>query len=121
MNYLNSLFLFSSYKLSPFIYTMKLSILVLFTSLTLLVESKSLDLSEYNLCTVQGDETDCNFACQEMVQGKGNCIFDKCYCTEKTEVGQCEEDDHEACDALCQDMSSTLIGFCMDGQCNCIT
>lgn len=83
--------------------------------------TKSLDLSEYGLCSVQGDSSECAFACQEMVQGRGNCIFDKCYCTEKAEIGQCEDDDHETCDALCQDMSSTLIGFCMDGQCNCIT
>lgn len=83
--------------------------------------AKSLDLSEYGLCDVQGDASDCAFACQEMVQGRGNCIFNKCYCTEKAEIGKCEDDDHETCDALCQDMSPTLIGFCMDDQCNCIT
>ncbi|EPB82036.1 hypothetical protein HMPREF1544_11240 [Mucor circinelloides 1006PhL] len=78
--------------------------------------AKSLDLSEYELCQTQGDSSDCAFACQEMVQGRGNCIFNKCYCTEKAEIGKCEDDDHESCDALCQDMSPSLIGFCMDDQ-----
>ncbi|KAI8387010.1 hypothetical protein BD560DRAFT_486560 [Blakeslea trispora] len=84
-------------------------------------ESIQHDLSDYKLCEVPGDSSDCEFACQEMVQGRGNCIFGNCYCTEETEIGKCEDDDHESCDALCQDMSPSLIGFCMDDQCNCIS
>lgn len=83
--------------------------------------AKALNLGDYDLCQVQGDSSDCAFACQEMIQGRGSCIFNKCYCTEKTEIGKCEDDDHESCDALCQDMSSDLIGFCMDSQCSCIS
>ncbi|KAI8984382.1 hypothetical protein BDF20DRAFT_833891 [Mycotypha africana] len=84
--------------------------------------TKSIELSDYALCKQQGDSADCNFACSNFVpDSRGNCIFNKCYCTEQTEIGKCEEDDHESCDALCQDMSPSFIGFCMDDQCNCIT
>ncbi|KAF1807596.1 hypothetical protein V8B55DRAFT_1467110 [Mucor lusitanicus] len=100
---------------------MKLSTVLAVSYMMVCVRAKSLDLSEYGLCQTQGDSSDCAFACQEMVQGRGNCIFNKCYCTEKAEIGKCEDDDHESCDALCQDMSPSLIGFCMDDQCNCIT
>lgn len=103
-----STFILLSYMMATLVYTNK-------------VNAKSLDLSEYGLCDTQGDSSDCAFACQEMIQGRGNCIFNKCYCTEKAEIGKCEDDNHESCDALCQDMSPSLIGFCMDDQCNCIT
>jgi hypothetical protein len=103
-----STFILFSYVIATLLYTNK-------------ADAKALDLSEYGLCDTQGDSSDCAFACQEMMQGKGNCIFNKCYCTEKTEIGKCEDDNHESCDALCQDMSPSLIGFCMDDQCNCIT
>ncbi|KAI7905531.1 uncharacterized protein BX663DRAFT_558943 [Cokeromyces recurvatus] len=96
------------------------SVISLFSTLMILLyqttETKSLDLSEYGLCNVQGDSSECAFACQEIVQGRGSCIFNKCYCTEMTEIGKCEDDNHESCDALCQDMSPDLIGFCMDDQ-----
>lgn len=106
-----------------FFFIMKASIIIasLVCLFTTTVNAKALDLSDYNLCQIQGDSSDCAFACQEMVQGRGACIFNKCYCTEKSEIGKCDDDDHESCDALCQDMSSTLIGFCMDGQCSCIS
>ncbi|KAI8378212.1 hypothetical protein EDC96DRAFT_493961 [Choanephora cucurbitarum] len=93
----------------------------LLSSQSNLVDAKTLDLSDYGLCEVAGDSSDCQFACQEMIQGRGSCIFNKCYCTEKAEIGKCEDDDHESCNALCQDMSPSLVGFCMDDQCNCIS
>ncbi|KAI9279147.1 hypothetical protein BY458DRAFT_488114 [Sporodiniella umbellata] len=92
--------------------------LVLFFSQTTF--AKTLDLSEYDLCKIQGDSSECTIACQDIANGRGSCIFNKCYCTEKAEIGRCEDDDHESCDALCQDISSELIGFCMDSQCSCI-
>ncbi|KAI8080128.1 uncharacterized protein B0P05DRAFT_540087 [Gilbertella persicaria] len=107
-----------STKIVLYMFTTMSALLLSQSSMT---EAKSLDLSDYGLCEEPGNSSDCEFACRELVQGRGNCIFNKCYCTEKAEIGKCEDDDHESCDALCQDMSPSLVGFCMDDQCNCIT
>ncbi|KAI8982552.1 hypothetical protein BDB01DRAFT_835993 [Pilobolus umbonatus] len=95
----------------------------LFTILTIAItttQAATVNLSDYGLCEIPGDSSDCAFACHEMYQARGNCILNKCYCTEKSEVGHCEYDNHEICDSLCQEMSPDLIGFCMDDQCNCL-
>lgn len=101
-------------KTSTLIY---IAVATLFTSRS---TANLLDLSDYGLCEVPGDVSDCAFACHEMVKGEGNCVFNKCYCTDKPEAGKCEDDDHETCDAFCQELSGDYDGFCMDNQCSCL-
>jgi hypothetical protein len=74
-----------------------------------------------SLCSIESNSSDCDFACQEMQQGRGICIYNQCYCTDDVEFGRCEDDNHETCDALCQDMSADLVGFCMGDQCSCLS
>ncbi|KAI8377987.1 uncharacterized protein BYT42DRAFT_572387 [Radiomyces spectabilis] len=77
-------------------------------------------LSDRGLCTIEGDSTDCALACSEMTEGNGICVYDRCYCTD-TGIGNCDDNNHEGCDAICQDLSESLIGFCMDNRCNCLS
>ncbi|KAI9496779.1 hypothetical protein BDB00DRAFT_869005 [Zychaea mexicana] len=80
------------------------------------------ELSGTGLCEVEGDSTGCAEACSMLEQGNnGICVYDNCYCTD-VDLSSCNnEEDHEVCDSVCQDMgSNNLIGFCMDGQCSCL-
>ena len=80
------------------------------------------ELSDSGLCAIEGDSTDCAQACSMLDQGQnGVCIYDSCYCTDVDMTSCYDDDDHEACDSVCEDMSSNLIGFCMNGQCSCLS
>ncbi|KAI8884380.1 hypothetical protein K501DRAFT_284877 [Backusella circina FSU 941] len=80
----------------------------------------ALQLPDTNLCN--SNSYKCDLGCMKaLVGGRGICIHDQCYCTDEMEFGKCEDDNHEMCDALCQDLSSDLIGFCMGEQCNCLS
>ncbi|ORY95328.1 hypothetical protein BCR43DRAFT_492812 [Syncephalastrum racemosum] len=88
-----------------------------FCTLTAAVEP----LHHTGLCTIADeDSTACADACEQVMDGNGICIYDTCYCTD-VGIGSCEDYNHEGCDAICQEMSSNLIGFCNEGQCNCLS
>lgn len=82
-----------------------------------------LELKDTGLCDIQDDSSACSSACSMMDNDNTNgiCIYRTCYCTDDSGLDICEDDDHESCDAYCQEMSSNLLGFCMDGQCSCLS
>lgn len=81
-----------------------------------------LELKDTGLCDIQGDSSACSSACSMMdSDNNGICIYRTCYCTDDVGLDICEDDDHESCDAYCQEMSPNLLGFCMDGQCSCLS
>lgn len=80
----------------------------------------AIELNASGLCAIEGDSSECAEACSLWMQGNGICIYESCYCTD-VGIGSCQDENHEGCDAICQEMSSNLIGFCMDGQCSCLS
>ncbi|KAI7851520.1 hypothetical protein BDC45DRAFT_515965 [Circinella umbellata] len=80
------------------------------------------ELSNSGLCAIEGDSTDCAQACSMLDEGQsGVCIYDSCFCADIEMTSCYGDDDHEACDSVCEDMSSSLIGLCMNGQCSCLS
>ncbi|SAM03615.1 hypothetical protein [Absidia glauca] len=64
----------------------------------------------------------CQDACASQKQWEDNngmCVFDRCYCTD-VGVGTCQDNNHEGCDAICQNLSLDWVGVCSDGDCHCV-
>ncbi|KAI9321360.1 hypothetical protein BX666DRAFT_2023502 [Dichotomocladium elegans] len=96
-------------------------ILIIFT---ISLVSYAYEMRDTGLCAIEGDSTGCTTACRMLDYGdNGICVDDSCYCTDLDEgADACEDDDHEKCDAVCQRMApSNFVGFCMDGQCSCLS
>ncbi|KAI8089885.1 uncharacterized protein BX664DRAFT_334152 [Halteromyces radiatus] len=49
----------------------------------------------------------------------GMCVMDECYCTD-VGIGDCRDNNHEGCDAICQQLSLDWIGVCSNGGCHCL-
>ncbi|KAI8143724.1 hypothetical protein BJV82DRAFT_83143 [Fennellomyces sp. T-0311] len=85
------------------------------------ISSFAFELSGNGFCDIEGDSSACASACTMLHGQNGICVYDSCYCTD-VEVGSCsDDDDHEDCNTICQDMSSNLVGVCMQGQCSCLS
>ncbi|ORZ19885.1 hypothetical protein BCR42DRAFT_410722 [Absidia repens] len=116
------------------------SILVLLSlSLISITNTEAIELPSTNPCTVTHELSQqqpgfyddavsghSTMACHEACNGSGNdydgngmCVLDRCYCTD-VGVGTCEDNNHEGCDAICQNLSLDWIGVCSDGDCHCL-
>ncbi|KAL0094974.1 hypothetical protein J3Q64DRAFT_1716727 [Phycomyces blakesleeanus] len=82
--------------------------------------TSAIELTGSGLCANEEDSSDCSQACSFLVQGNGECIFNQCVCND-FENGECQGDDHESCDEVCQEISPELVGYCTDSQCSCLS